>query len=495
MRLTWKTLVQIGLIVVAFFYYVFFLNKGIVLYDEGYYVHLSERILQGETPFQDFFTNYSPGYFYLLAGLFKVFGPHLLVGRIVNLFVCLGIIAGCFYILKLLKADSFKHIILSFLLLVSFGFPLVNISHMNWLGVLGTEAIVILYLFWLTKQKKLYLLLGGFVLGLMVFFKHNVGLPVALATNFLVFVVSKSFKEKLLSSLWLNFGLVLITLAWFLPIFGKEPSLIFVWTNWLANYHSAFPASFPPLSFLFQPLGVFKLLPYYWPIILAITFIPYFFSSKRNFGLIAFCLLPTLGLAVSIYPASDLLHLYPFLALCVIAFLTYHHLEKSLKPLLFVTTLVLIGIGFYLSIFREYYRYDLPYRNHTTPLSMPRAKGILTEAKLAQELTLLYEFIDQNSEKNEPIVVYPFSPLIYFLTDRPNASSEPIFYPRFYAAYPEEKVLAEMQKKKVRYIVASGEYTNDSLLSEVIQELEIAKDFGHFKVFTFNGPVYYHLKQ
>src|SRR5438552_1539090 len=47
--------------------------------DEGIILQGSARILQGEIPYRDFFSFYTPGSYYLYAGLFKVFGISLLV--------------------------------------------------------------------------------------------------------------------------------------------------------------------------------------------------------------------------------------------------------------------------------------------------------------------------------------------------------------------------------------------------------------------------------
>ncbi|MBM4460769.1 MAG: glycosyltransferase family 39 protein [Chloroflexi bacterium] len=54
------------------------------LYDEGLTLLNAERILQGQVPYRDFWTLYAPGYFYLLAGLFKLTGPNILAARILD---------------------------------------------------------------------------------------------------------------------------------------------------------------------------------------------------------------------------------------------------------------------------------------------------------------------------------------------------------------------------------------------------------------------------
>src|SRR6266700_2472172 len=49
--------------------------------DEGIVLRGAERILAGEVPYRDFFSFYTPGSFYLVAFLFRVFGDSFAVAR------------------------------------------------------------------------------------------------------------------------------------------------------------------------------------------------------------------------------------------------------------------------------------------------------------------------------------------------------------------------------------------------------------------------------
>jgi len=54
------------------------------LYDEGLTLVYADRILAGDVPYRDFWTLYAPGYFYAVAGLFKVFGANVLIARLLD---------------------------------------------------------------------------------------------------------------------------------------------------------------------------------------------------------------------------------------------------------------------------------------------------------------------------------------------------------------------------------------------------------------------------
>jgi hypothetical protein len=50
-------------------------------YDEGLVLVGADRVLRGDIPYRDFWTLYGPGSYYLLAGLFRLFGEFALVER------------------------------------------------------------------------------------------------------------------------------------------------------------------------------------------------------------------------------------------------------------------------------------------------------------------------------------------------------------------------------------------------------------------------------
>jgi hypothetical protein len=57
------------------------IRRPLNVYDEGLILHGAERVLLGELPYRDFWTVYAPGQYYVLAGLFRVFGSKVLVAR------------------------------------------------------------------------------------------------------------------------------------------------------------------------------------------------------------------------------------------------------------------------------------------------------------------------------------------------------------------------------------------------------------------------------
>jgi hypothetical protein len=88
-------------IFVALTCFFFFISRVTVnVYDEGLILTGAFRILNGDIPSRDFYVVYGPGQFYILAGLFKVFGTNVLVARIYDSAIASGIVFSAYFLLK-----------------------------------------------------------------------------------------------------------------------------------------------------------------------------------------------------------------------------------------------------------------------------------------------------------------------------------------------------------------------------------------------------------
>lgn len=82
------------------FFFLFISNYRISIYDEGLILTGAFRILNGDIPSKDFYTNYGPGQFYILAYLFKIFGTNALIARIYDGAIASGIIFVTYFFLR-----------------------------------------------------------------------------------------------------------------------------------------------------------------------------------------------------------------------------------------------------------------------------------------------------------------------------------------------------------------------------------------------------------
>ena len=85
-----EALTATAVVLVALMHLLRVYNRGFNLLDEGFVLHVAERVLQGQVPYRDFFTQLTPGAFLALAAVFAVTGPSALVGRWIT--VLLGLL-------------------------------------------------------------------------------------------------------------------------------------------------------------------------------------------------------------------------------------------------------------------------------------------------------------------------------------------------------------------------------------------------------------------
>ena len=70
-----------ALVVISLLYLTVTMQRSIIVYDEGLILFGAERVLHGDVLHRDFYANYGPAQFYLLAGLYKLFGASVLTER------------------------------------------------------------------------------------------------------------------------------------------------------------------------------------------------------------------------------------------------------------------------------------------------------------------------------------------------------------------------------------------------------------------------------
>jgi hypothetical protein len=144
------------------------------LVDEGYFLDLSQRVLNGALPYRDFTTYYTPGIFYLFAAAFKLFGTNLLVIRYL-MAILRGLCALLLYVLTRRIAPwplAWLPFIVIFLV---DAWPIETEPHPSWpslVACLLTMECVVRHM----RTRQLYwLALAGGMAGVAYVFKQNIG--------------------------------------------------------------------------------------------------------------------------------------------------------------------------------------------------------------------------------------------------------------------------------------------------------------------------------
>jgi hypothetical protein len=79
----WPAVVACAIIFLAgFVYYLSYYKYLPLTGDEGHLVNGALRVLDGQLPLKDFYQTYAPGRYWVLAFLFRIFGPSLSLERL-----------------------------------------------------------------------------------------------------------------------------------------------------------------------------------------------------------------------------------------------------------------------------------------------------------------------------------------------------------------------------------------------------------------------------
>lgn len=142
-----------------------------VLHDEGYAAYAAWRIHAGELPLRDFFVNYAPGSFCVNAAVFSALGDKLLVLRLFDLLLRLGL--GVFTGLAARRAGGSGAF--------AFCAAVILLGPFNCYGYAVFPALLLALaasLAWLRAQRRTaprWALIAGALAGLTAFFRQDLG--------------------------------------------------------------------------------------------------------------------------------------------------------------------------------------------------------------------------------------------------------------------------------------------------------------------------------
>jgi hypothetical protein len=170
----------LGILATAFAYFCLLAVYGLNIGDEGGTIYLFYRVLNGQRPYVDFISGYTPAYFYWHALVLRVFGNDLMAIRFCLAFVNTASVLLLYTVGRLVVPARFAALpALGYLLLLPV-FPSTwcafNVPYPSWYTVffwlLGVHTLVR----WWRTGERLWLTLAGVLAGLSLSFKPNTGL-------------------------------------------------------------------------------------------------------------------------------------------------------------------------------------------------------------------------------------------------------------------------------------------------------------------------------
>jgi 4-amino-4-deoxy-L-arabinose transferase-like glycosyltransferase len=412
--------------------------------DEGIYLDAAERILHGQKPYVDFFGYMSPGSFWLQALAFRLLGVTLAAGRIL---VVLYIALECALIYWLVQRFASRSAGLC-TLLIFLGFQMADPSMITaqhrWDSSALSLASIVLCLRSQDGKARGYLMASGMVMVLAALATPSIAL-VGIATLSWLATRRKHRSHAGWYLLGLSAGGLIAAVAlWSEGIF--QPLIRQL--EWLSRNYSAvnvmpYGAIIGGYEALFDGARLWELpvricvvfcvaLPALLPVVAISGGIVLWRRDYRDeASSIAYLLLCTVALAASTYPRADVTHLAYVAALsyAIVAILVYRYLRARMRAYLTIAA----------ALWSLLFALQAPalggQRIHT-PVGDIRANTAEGEALQ----TLL-----SHVRPHQLLFVYPYKPLLYFLTQTGNPTRYAYLAPGMMTNEDARVALSELQ--------------------------------------------------
>ena len=171
---------------VAFVVMAISVNREISLFDEGVILTGATRVMAGAVPHRDFYVPYGPAQFSILASLFKLFGPSVLVERLWDLLMKAAAVSCVFLIGRRLMMTTKWSLAVSTLCIV----------WLSYIGVPGWPIWPALFILMVGANLLLSVLDGeskagrliaaGVCVGVATLFRYDVGFLITVSESIVV---------------------------------------------------------------------------------------------------------------------------------------------------------------------------------------------------------------------------------------------------------------------------------------------------------------------
>jgi hypothetical protein len=242
----------------SYFILFFGMSRHPIVYDEGLILTAAMRVAAGQLPHRDFYANYGPAQFYLIAGLFKLFGESVLIERIFDFFLKALVVTSAFAIASAYCRRS-----------IAVGVAVITVSWLFFLSGSGSTIIPVSLLNLIASALVLPVFAGrvsarrmfaaGAVAGAATLFRYDTGVAL-LGIN--AFIVSLAIYLKggpnrlrtVMSALWpylLAFAVVTLPPAlYYLSVAPVQPFIHDIVLYPARYYHRGRNLPFPAITLI-----------------------------------------------------------------------------------------------------------------------------------------------------------------------------------------------------------------------------------------------------
>lgn len=414
----------------------------LTLNDEGIYLDGGLRVLQGQVLYKDFFALTGPGTFVLEAASLRIFGSTLAAGRTPVVWD-IAILAACLFWLVAKLSDQLTAAFASFtfLALVTLGDTAVVANH-RWdssaWAVLAVTLIIAA-----DEKSKLTTFAAGIAISIAAWCTPPVALAaVALGTCLVVYRATRHLVVAYAGGVAVTFGAGLIWIAYMGALRSMFNSLLWSASNysganrvWYGSVTGGYANLLHGASAIDTAMTIgllaFLTLPATLPFLSAI------WLWKRRSMSVVLLLATGFALILSTYPRWDLNHLTwisaPFYALTAALIA-----RTSFKKPVAVVALIVAGSCFMVSIQQRLHE-------------AIRVTRIGTVHGKRADLNVL-DMIQARVKPSDTLFVFPYRPLIYFVTGAHNPTRYSFLQPGMFSESDEAEALSELRTHPPRWV-------------------------------------------
>ena len=473
------------------------------IYDEGIIVYGSVRVMDGQVPYRDFWTQYSPGQLYVLAALFGTLGKSIMVERVWDITIRATLALMIFVLgarLSSVKA-SVPLWVLALLWVQHYGF----FGYPIFAGLLFSLASIHALIRGFSSRRWMFA--SGSLLGLTAIFRHDMAVYVA-AAQLITFVPLAMW--RLASPASPQLQLVTYAIRRLLPWAGGT---LIVITPVLAYFLATVPANQLAQQLFIFPLTEFPKvrdlpypdldwwpnnLPFYAPFpIYAIAFsmaVAHIrrepqtadYDGYRVWGIIMMVLFGVFGFNQARVRSDEIHTVQFFLSALTLLPALWHGISRAARWLSYVIamTSVVLAIAAIVNPIDHYVRQLEGRANAARNLNhgLPIAQGALVSldhnfaVRYLQRLTKpgdkVYIGLSQHDR------VFANDVMFYFLLERHSPTRYHELHPGLANTEPvQREMIADIERNAVKYVVLTSMFQganepNDSALSSGVELLD-----------------------
>ncbi len=474
---------SIALFVATSVFQLLFLERGASLYDEGSIIAIGDSLSHGGVLYRDLKTFVAPFTYELMGVLYRVFGAHILVGRLILVFAFSTIVVLVHRtFLKLVSPGTAIAGALAIWPIKPLGFPLWSILNYSQVALLFKVAAMWAGVNWLFHRSRRWLVATGLLVGLTLVSKQDFGAQVALGITVAVvfdwWIRSPRTFARLIATLGTlgvcGLAPVLIALAYYsslgigtefltrtvlhltavgaeygLPFPGFQPwaergddlfmivfayfPAVFIELAWSGKMNVYDPSQLMPLEAAIKTAYYLPMLAMAW--LLANAVLSRRLPAWERSSLV---LVPSVGaIALAIIYRPDWIHLMNLYATVVlpvtVGFGRWSDAGGLLRRLVgWVVLLAWLGFGAIAT-----YSICTVY---TAPIHSARGR-ILDVPRKSADIQLVLDYLDAQPD-DARIAFLPHNPLFYFLSGRPILTPNDLVMPTLVSGDVDDRELA-----------------------------------------------------